>query len=231
MLTLLRHKRENYDKNERRRPCKLRATNEWANLKKVVVGTAQSMGGTPALERLTTPSPRNTLPQAPSRRKPTASGIGRLGGPAARHGRGGGASPGGAQFEPNLRPRRGHRGGGPLVATRMIADRADEWHGVAPLLANVPASTSFAPCGRARRRRRRDAQTASFGWATARRTTLRHSPRRGPTKPPWIGCRTNSRIGTFGVSTAEVGHRPQGQCASFGLLPQHVGRRSRRVSP
>ena len=28
----------------------LRATNEWANLKKVVVGTAQSMGGTPALE-------------------------------------------------------------------------------------------------------------------------------------------------------------------------------------
>ena len=28
----------------------LRATNEWATLKKVVVGTAQSMGGTPALE-------------------------------------------------------------------------------------------------------------------------------------------------------------------------------------
>ena len=28
----------------------LRATNEWATLRKVVVGTAQSMGGTPALE-------------------------------------------------------------------------------------------------------------------------------------------------------------------------------------
>ena len=49
----------------------IRATNEWANLKKVVVG-AQSMGGTPALEEAYDPKSRSTLPQAPSRRKPTA---------------------------------------------------------------------------------------------------------------------------------------------------------------
>ena len=32
-----------------------------------------------------------------------------------------------------------------LVATRMIADRADEWNGVAPLLAKVPSSHILHP--------------------------------------------------------------------------------------
>ena len=39
----------------------LRATNEWANLKKVVVGTAQSMGGTPALEEAYDPKSKEHI--------------------------------------------------------------------------------------------------------------------------------------------------------------------------
>ena len=124
----------------------LRATNEWANLKKVVVGTAQSMGGTPALEEAYDPKSKEHIAAGTF---PTEADCVRELDALADLLRGMDVEVMRPQVVPNLNQIFARDVGivveDRLVATRMIADRADEWHGVAPLLANVPASHILRP--------------------------------------------------------------------------------------
>ena len=179
----------------------LRATNEWANLKKVVVGTAQSMGGTPALEEAYDPKSKEHIAAGTF---PTEADCVRELDALAHLLQGMDVEVvrprGGAQFEPNLRPRRGHRGGRPPGGhphDRGQGGRMARRRPVACRRARLPHPSPAR--GRARGRRRRDApRRRALGGLQRGGRLRRHSPRRGPTKPPWIGCRTNSRIGTFG---------------------------------
>ena len=124
----------------------LRATNEWANLKKVVVGTAQSMGGTPALEEAYDPKSKEHIAAGTF---PAETDCVRELDALADLLRGMDVEVVRPQVVPNLNQIFARDVGivveDRLVATRMIADRADEWHGVAPLLANVPAAHILRP--------------------------------------------------------------------------------------
>lgn len=118
---------------------KLRAVNEWNALRTVVVGTAQSMGGTPLLADAYDPKSKEhiqagTFPEEPD----CIEELDQLATLLKAHD---------IQV---LRPEVLHnlnqifaRDVGVviddrLVATRMISDRAAEWHGIAPLLQHVP---------------------------------------------------------------------------------------------
>ncbi|MGB1099875.1 MAG: dimethylarginine dimethylaminohydrolase family protein [Flavobacteriales bacterium] len=124
----------------------LRAVNEWDALHTVVVGTAQSMGGTPLLKDAYDPKSKEhiragTFPVE-------VDCMSELDGLAAL-------------LEAHdirvLRPQVldglnqifardvGVVIDDRLVATRMIADRAAEWHGIAPLLTDVRGSRVLTP--------------------------------------------------------------------------------------
>ena len=124
----------------------LRATNEWSTLNKVVVGTAQSMGGTPALEDAYDPKSKEHIVAGSFPKE--ADCVREL--DTLAH----------LLQSMDVEVLRPHvvsdlnqifaRDVGivvedRLVATRMIADRADEWQGVAPLLADVPSSHILHP--------------------------------------------------------------------------------------
>ena len=124
----------------------LRATNEWATLKKVVVGTAQSMGGTPALEDAYDPKSKEhiaagTFPSEDDCVRELDALAHLLQGMDVEVVR--------PEVVPNLNQIFARDVGivveDRLVATRMIADRSDEWQGVAPLLADVPPSHILHP--------------------------------------------------------------------------------------
>jgi N-dimethylarginine dimethylaminohydrolase len=124
----------------------LRATNEWANLKKVVVGTAQSMGGTPALEEAYDPKSKEHIASGTFPKE--ADCVRELDALATLL-----QSMDVEVLRPEVMPDLNQifaRDVGivvedRLVATRLIADREDEWQGVVPLLADVPASHILHP--------------------------------------------------------------------------------------
>ena len=124
----------------------LRAVNEWDALHTVVVGTAQSMGGTPLLEEAYDPKSKehiraDTFPIE-------ADCLSELDGLASLLE---------AHDVRVLRPEVvddlnqifardvGVVIDDRLVATRMISDRAAEWHGIAPLLQGVRDSHVLTP--------------------------------------------------------------------------------------
>ena len=126
----------------------LRATNEWATLKKVVVGTAQSMGGTPALEDAYDPKSKEHIAAGTF---PSEGDCVRELNALAHLLQGMDVEVVRPEVVPNLNQIFARDVGivveDRLVATRMIADRADEWQGVAPLLADVPSSHILHPPG------------------------------------------------------------------------------------
>ena len=124
----------------------LRVTNEWATLKKVVVGTAQSMGGTPALEDAYDPKSKEHIAAGTF---PSEADCVRELDALAHLLQGMDVEVFRPEVVPNLNQIFARDVGivveDRLVATRMIADRADEWNGVAPLLAKVPSSHILHP--------------------------------------------------------------------------------------
>ena len=124
----------------------LRAVNEWDALHTVVVGTAQSMGGTPLLEEAYDPKSKEHIRTGTFPAE--ADCLSELDGLASL-------------LEAHdirvLRPEVlddlnqifardvGVVIDDRLVATRMISDRAAEWHGIAPLLQGVRDSHVLTP--------------------------------------------------------------------------------------
>ncbi|MGB2229380.1 MAG: amidinotransferase, partial [Flavobacteriales bacterium] len=124
----------------------LRATNEWATLKKVVVGTAQSMGGTPALEDAYDPKSKEHIAAGTF---PSEGDCVRELDALAHLLQGMDVEVVRPEVVANLNQIFARDVGivveDRLVATRMIADRSAEWQGVAPLLAGVPPSHILHP--------------------------------------------------------------------------------------
>ena len=124
----------------------LRAVNEWDALHTVVVGTAQSMGGTPLLEEAYDPKSKEHIRAGTFPAE--ADCLSELDGLASLLE---------AHDVRVLRPEVlddlnqifardvGVVIDDRLVATRMISDRAAEWHGIAPLLQGVRDSHVLTP--------------------------------------------------------------------------------------
>ena len=125
---------------------KLHAVNEWNRLQTVVVGTAQSMGGTPSMDAAYDPKSKEHIQAGTF---PTEADCQReLDGLASL------LEARGIQV---LRPEIvndlnqifsrdiGVVVDDRLIVTRVIEDRAAEWHGVAPLLKNVSESHLLHP--------------------------------------------------------------------------------------
>ena len=125
---------------------KLRAVNEWDALRRVVVGTAQSMGGIPSVEESYDPKSKEHILAGTFPREEDCAreleGLTRL---LEAH---------------DVRVLRPHnvpdlnqifaRDVGAVVddriiITRMISDRADEWEGISPLLDSVPDHLQLTP--------------------------------------------------------------------------------------
>lgn len=124
----------------------LLVTNEWSTLHTVIVGTAQSMGGTPPLEEAYDPKSKEHI--AAGTYPKEADCVRELDALATLL-----QSMDVKVLRPHVVPELNQifaRDAGivvedRLVVTRMIADRTAEWQGIAPLLADVPASHILTP--------------------------------------------------------------------------------------